>query len=68
MSTVTEIKRAIETLTPEERTELERLLRESPPPAAPSRPLPDQSARRRRIFGDKVLPNLILESREAESA
>lgn len=68
MSTVKEIKQAIEALTPAERAELEHLLRESPQPARPSRKLPDQSARRRRIFGNKVLPNLILESREAESA
>ena len=27
---------------------------------------PDAAARRRRIFGDKVLPNLVLLAREAE--
>lgn len=30
-------------------------------------PLPDYSARRRRIFGDKVLPNMVLASRGEES-
>jgi hypothetical protein len=67
MSTVLEIKAAIETLSPAEREELERLLHQSPPAAAPL-PLPDQAARRRRIFGDRVLPNLVLEARESESA
>jgi hypothetical protein len=67
MSTVQEIKAAIETLSPAEREELERLLHQSPSPASPL-PLPDQAARRRRIFGDRVLPNLILEARESESA
>jgi len=64
MSTVLEIKTAIETLTPEQRVELEQLLRESSarPPATP--PLPDQATRRRRILGDKVLPNYVLLARE----
>ncbi|MBI5397692.1 MAG: hypothetical protein HZA91_20535 [Verrucomicrobia bacterium] len=68
MSTVTEIKNAIEALTPEERAEVERMLREPPKPAASPQKLPDQASRRRRIFGDKVLPNLVLEARESESA
>ncbi|MBI5774043.1 MAG: hypothetical protein HZA89_09915 [Verrucomicrobia bacterium] len=65
MSTVTEIKAAIETLSPAERAELERLLR---PPAAPSgkAALPDYAERRRRIFGDRVLPNLVIEARKLE--
>jgi hypothetical protein len=29
-------------------------------------PLPDYSARRRRIFGDKVLPNMVLVARAEE--
>jgi hypothetical protein len=29
-------------------------------------PLPDYSARRRRIFGDKVLPNMVLAARAEE--
>jgi hypothetical protein len=28
--------------------------------------LPDYAARRRRIFGDKVLPNMVLEARSEE--
>jgi hypothetical protein len=64
MRTVLEIKTAIETLTPEQRTELEQLLRESSDlPPTPSS-LPDQAARRRRILGDKVLPNYVLLARE----
>lgn len=64
MSTVLEIKTAIETLTPGQRAELEQLLRESSDrPSAPP-PLPDQAARRRRILGDKVLPNYVLLARE----
>lgn len=67
MSTVEEIKAAIATLSPAERQELERSLRRTTPAAAPL-PLPDQGARRRRIFGDRVLPNLVLEAREQERA
>ena len=37
---------------------------ESPPPASPA--LPDYAGRRRRIFGDKVLPNLVLAARAEE--
>jgi len=36
------------------------------PPQAPP-PLPDYSARRRRIFGTKVLPNMVLAARAEES-
>ena len=68
MSAVNEIKTAIGTLSSQERAELERWLREQA--AQPSSPsgirLPDQAARRRRILGDKVLPNLVLEARHAE--
>jgi hypothetical protein len=36
------------------------------PPSRPKRPIrwPDAAARRRRIFGDKVLPNLVLVARD----
>ena len=34
--------------------------------APPSAALPNYAARRRRIFGDKVLPNLVLSAREEE--
>ena len=67
MSTVQEIKAAIETLTPAERQELECSLRQSSS-ATEALSLPDKGARRRRIFGDRVLPNLVLEAREQERA
>ena len=31
-------------------------------------PLPNQAERRRRVFGDKVMPNMVLLARESESA
>jgi hypothetical protein len=65
MSTVQEIKAAIAALSPAERAELERVLRK-PVRATKRLKLPDQAARRRRIFGDRVLPNLVLEARELE--
>jgi len=39
-----------------------------PPPPPRKRPIrwPDAASRRRRIFGDKVLPNLVLLAREQE--
>ena len=66
MITVNEIKATIESLSPEERAELERLLREDISKSSARRQLPDQAARRRRILGDKVLPNLVLEARHSE--
>ncbi len=68
MSTLEEIKAAIEALTPAEREELECSLRQSSSAKEETLPLPDQGARRRRIFGDRVLPNLVLEAREQERA
>ena len=66
VSTLQEIKAAIDKLSPEERAELERLLQEScPEPPQPLR-LPNQAERRRRIFGDKVLPNYVLLAREGK--
>ena len=44
MSTVQEIKAAIETLSPAERAELERALRESPPPLDPEVDSPELEA------------------------
>ena len=68
MSTVQEIKAAIEALTPTQRAELERSLYAPADPVAESSVvLPDYAARRRRIFGDRVLPNMVLEAREAEN-
>jgi len=67
MSTVEKIKAAIEALTLEERAELERLLREPAEPVAGKPiPLPDYAARRRRIMGNRVLSNPVLEARELE--
>jgi len=68
MSTVQEIKQAIESLSPNERVQLERLLVESVSPATRSAALPDQAARRHAILGHKVLPNLVLEARDAAHA
>ncbi len=67
MSTVQEIKQAIDSLPAEERKKLEQLLQPVPRPT-PMVSLPNQAERRRRILGDKVLPNLVIEARETESA
>ncbi len=64
MSTVEKLKAEIESLSPQERAELERLLREPRVEAPKTIVLPDQAARRKRIFGDKVLPNFVLLARE----
>ena len=64
VSTVEKIKMQIESLSPEERSELERMLREPRVEAPKAIVLPDQAARRKRIFGDKVLPNYVLLARE----
>jgi len=64
--TLEEIKAAIEALPPQERSELKRLLREEPSKSKAPAKLPNQAARRRRILGEKVLPNLILEARHSE--
>ncbi len=42
----------------------QQIVTDTPPPA-PVR-LPDYAARRRSIFGDKVLPNMVLLGREQE--
>jgi hypothetical protein len=68
MSTVQEIKQAIESLTPAERIELERLLLEVVPSTLESPKLPDQAERRKAILGDRVLPNLVLEARSTAKA
>lgn len=64
MSTVEKIKMQIECLSSQERAELERLLRERRVETPQTIALPDQAARRKRIFGDKVLPNYVLLARE----
>ena len=64
MSTIQEIKAAIEALAPAQRAELERLLHQPTEPVTEKPlPLPDYAACRRRIFGDRVLPNAVLEAR-----
>jgi hypothetical protein len=68
MITVQEIKAAIDTLPSADRAKLDSLLRETGVPESPRVvQLPDQAARRRRILGDKVLPNMVLLEREASS-
>ena len=80
MSSVLEIETALRQLPPQERWKVALWLLEDlqegaashaqgersgdngPPPA----PLPDYSARRLRIFGDKVLPNMVLAARAEE--
>ncbi|HEV7925818.1 MAG TPA: hypothetical protein VGR14_10700, partial [Verrucomicrobiae bacterium] len=69
-----EIETALRQLPPQERWEIARWLLEDLQQGDPSKaeskdesnnggqtpPLPDYSARRRRIFGSKVLPNMVL--------
>jgi hypothetical protein len=80
MSSVLEIEMALRQLPPQERWEVARWLLEdlqegalghaegtgSGDNAGGTPPLPDYSARRRRIFGNKVLPNMVLVSRAEE--
>jgi len=74
LNTVLEVKQALRQLPPEDRWEVARWLlddlqydaaSQATSQAAP--PLPDYSARRRRIFGDKDLPNMVLAARAEES-
>ncbi len=69
-----EVLKHVKALPPRERRkffarvhELETAL-EIAPASSRHRPIrwPDAAARRRRIFGDKVLPNLVLLAREQE--
>lgn len=80
MSSVQEIETALQQLPPQERWEIARWLLEdlqrsplrqteaynSGENATPTAPLPDYAARRQRIFGDKVLPNMVLVARVEE--
>jgi hypothetical protein len=80
MNSVLEIEMALGQLPPQERWEIARWLLDdlqegtlSHPQSASSGdngqqtpPLPDYSARRRQIFGSKVLPNMVLASRAEE--
>jgi hypothetical protein len=81
MYSVLEVEQALRQLPLEDRWEVARWLlddlQEHTANHAPAKssdataqtlpPLPDYSARRRRIFGDKVLPNLVLAARAQES-
>lgn len=68
MNTLQQIKAAIDRLPPEQREEPERMLRQPSQTPSPALELPDRAARGRRILGDKVLPNLVIEARQAKSA
>jgi hypothetical protein len=77
---VLEIEQALKQLPPQERLEIARWLLEDLQQGILSHaedkvcaengertpPLPDYSARRRRIFGSKVLPNMVLAARAEE--
>ncbi len=80
MNRVLEIEQALRQLPPQERLEIARWLLEdlqestlghaegkgSGENGERTPPLPDYSARRRRIFGSKVLPNMVLAARAEE--
>jgi hypothetical protein len=80
MNSVLEIEKALEQLPTQERWEIARWLLEDLQEGTLSHakgndngdngeripPLPDYSARRRRIFGSKVLPNMVLVARAEE--
>ena len=80
MNRVLEIEMALRQLPPQERWEIARWLLEDLQESNVSHaegkgsgdnggrtpPLPDYSARRRRIFGSKVLPNMVLVARAEE--
>jgi hypothetical protein len=80
MNSVLEIEQALRQLPPQERLEIARWLLEdlqadslahaeskgSGDNGERTPPLPDYSARRRRIFGSKVLPNMVLTARAEE--
>jgi hypothetical protein len=78
MSKVQEIESALRQLPTEERWEVARWLMEeledtprlqtddSTSNGRQTPPSPDYAARRRRIFGDKVLPNMVLVARAEE--
>ena len=76
MNGVAEIESALRQLTRQDKWQIARWLldeldengqgqSDGRAPAAPSQP-PDYAARRRRIFGEKVLPNMVLAAREEE--
>jgi len=81
MNSVLEIENALRQMPPEDRWEVARWLledlqeqtvsqagaRDSDDNGQAAPPLPDYGARRRRIFGSKVLPNMVLAARAEES-
>ena len=75
MSTVVEIESALKELPLQDAQAIAQWLQKyldlhhsaQPPSASPtSIKLPDYAARRKMIFGDKVLPNMVLQSRGEE--
>ena len=80
MNNILEIERALRQLPPQQRWEIARWLLDdlheatisqaqgegSRDSAGVTPPLPDYSARRRRIFGTKILPNMVLLARAEE--
>lgn len=75
MSTITEIETALKELPLEEAQNIAQWLQKhlehqgdtkSPSASQTRLRLPDYAARRRMIFGDKVLPNMVLLGREQE--
>ena len=76
MSKVLEIEAALRQLPPQEQWEVARWLLEAleegtvgtakEQASGPVAALPDYAARRRRIFGDKILPNMVLAARSEE--
>ena len=72
MTSVIEIEAALHQLPQQEKWQIARWLLDDLeangdlPASLTPRPLPDYAARRRRIFGNKVLPNLVLAAREEE--
>jgi len=74
MGKVLEIKAALRQLTAQDQWEVARWLLDAleagnvrTPNGGRVSALPDYAARRRRIFGDKVLPTMVLGSRSEES-
>lgn len=80
MNSVREIEQALRQLPPQDRWEIAHWLlddlqagalspaelKDSGDNGVRTPPLPDYSARRRRIFGSKVLPNMVLAARAEE--
>ena len=81
MNSVLDVEKALRQLPPEDRWEVARWLLDDLQDQTASQaggkgsddnaqavpPLPDYAARRRRIFGSKVLPNMVLAARAEES-